>query len=136
MSAVADITLNDGQSVPVAHVFNPTQVNPDLVAYHDKSSGVIAGYPSVTLGRRLPNRANGNYKATARIRVPVLETAATAASGFTPGPTLAYALSFNCDVVIPERATAAERADLYAYAKNLLANAVFGGLVEDMDLPY
>ncbi len=89
MSAVSDIVINDGQVTPVAHTFNPSRVTGDLVSYHDKVSGVIAGYPSITLGNRLPTGKNGNYKATLRVRLPVLETAATAASGFTPGPPVA-----------------------------------------------
>lgn len=136
MSQVADIILNDGQATPVAHTFNPTRVASNLVTYHDKSSGVIAGYPQITLGNRLPTKDNGNYKASARVRVPVLETAATAASGFTPGPTVAYSLVGNIDLVIPERATLAERQDLQAYMQNLIANAVFADLSESMDLPY
>lgn len=136
MSAVADIVLNDGAATPVAHTFKPTNVSPNLVTYHDKSSGVIAGYPKITLGNRLPSRENGNYKASGRINLPVLETAATASSGFTPGPTVAYSLSAAVDAIIPARATLAERQDLYAFASNLLAHAVFGELVKDMDLPY
>lgn len=136
MPAVADIVLADGLATPVNHTFNPTKVTPDLVTYHDKVSGVMAGFPSITLGNRLPSGKNGNYKASARLRVPVLETAATAASGFTPGPTVAYSLTAALDCVIPERATLNERKDLYAYIKNLAAHAVFGSLTKDMDLPY
>lgn len=136
MAAVANIILADGQSTPVNHTFNPTDIKSDVVTYHDKSSGIIAGFPRVTIGRRLATPSNRNVKTTSRVYLPVLETAATAASGFTPGPTLSYALSGNVDVVIPDRATAAERADLYAYLKNLVANAVFGSAVKDMDFPY
>lgn len=136
MAAVADITLADGQASPVNHTFNPVKVTSDLVIYADKVSGVMAGFPTISLGNRLPTGKNGNYKASGRIRLPVLETAATAASGFTPGPTVAYSLNLNVDGVIPERATLAERKDLYAYGKNLLAHAVFGSLMKDMDLPY
>lgn len=136
MSDVSDISLDDGLDTPVSHTFEPTRVKEDVVFYHDKDSGVILGYPSVSLGNRLPAKANGNYKATVKVRIPVLETAATAASGFTPGPTLAYSLTFNGEFIIPERATSAERADLMAYAKNLLAHLTVSDLVESMDLPY
>lgn len=136
MGNITTLTLNDGQATPVAHSFEPTRVGETLAIYHDKVSGVMAGYPSVSLGNRLPVKENGNYKVTARIRIPVLETAATAASGFTPGPTVAYQLSANVDFVIPARATSAERDDLLAYTANLLDNAVVVSAVEDMDNPY
>lgn len=136
MAAVANIVLADGQGTPVNHTFVPTQVSPDLVTYHDKATGIAAGYPRVTIGRRLASRENSNVKTSSRVYLPVLETVATASSGFTPGPTVAYSLAGNVDVAIPDRATAAERADLYAYLKNLVAHAVFGSAVKDMDFPY
>lgn len=136
MAAIADIVLADGLATPVNHTFNPTKKDGSIITYHDKILGVAAGYPSLTLGNRLPSGKNGNYKTTGRIRLPVLETAATAASGFTPGPTVAYSLTANIDVVVPERATLAERKDLHAYLKNLCAHAVWGSIVKDMDLPY
>lgn len=134
MGAIATLSLND--SVPGAHSFDPTRAGEVLAVYHDKVDGVMAGYPSITLGNRTPNQANGNYKVTVRIRIPVLETAATAASGFTPGPTVAYTLSANMDFVIPSRATELERDDLLAYSKNLLAHAVIDSAVVDMDNPF
>ena len=135
MAAAANIVINDGQATPVAHTFEPVRVAPDLVTYHDKVDGISAGYRSITLGRRLPSAQNANGKSSGRIRMPILETAATAASGFTPGPTVAYSLAGNVDCVIPDRATLDERKDLYAYMTNLIADAVFGDLIEDGVLP-
>jgi len=136
MGAVTALSLNDGQATPVAHSFEPTKVGESLAVYHDKVSGVIAGYPSVSIGTRFPTQENGNYKVTLRVKLPVLETAATAASGFTPGPTVAYMLSGNMDFVIPNRASEAERDDLLAYCKNLLADAAIDAVTVDMDPPY
>jgi hypothetical protein len=134
MGNISTLTLND--AVPASHSFEPTMIGKDLVTYHDKVSGVFAGYPSISLGHRMPTAQNGNYKVTLRVRIPVLETAATAASGFTPGPTVAYSLNANIDFIVPDRSTAAERADLVAYVKNLLADSVVSDSVEDMDNPY
>lgn len=136
MAAVANIVLADGQAAPVNHTFNPIDVTADLVTYADKVLGVVAGYPKISIGKRLPTSTNGNQKTTGKVTLPVLETAATAASGFTPGPTVAYSLLADMAIVIPERATLAERKDLYAYAKNFLANAVFSTAVIDTDFPY
>jgi hypothetical protein len=136
MAAVANIVLADGQAAPVNHTFVPTKVAPGLVTYHDKANGVVAGFPVLTISSRLPDATSPNYKCSGKVSVPILETAATAASGFTPGPTVAYRNLVETNVVIPARATLAERKDIYAYGKNLLAHAVFGALVQDMDAPY
>jgi hypothetical protein len=136
MAAVANIVIADGQAAPVNHTFNPVDVTPDLVKYADKVTGIIAGFPTIQLGKRLPSSTNGNYKSTGKIMIPSLETAATAASGFTPGPTVAYYLQGDVSTIIPERATLQERKDLYAYMKNCIALALFSGIVVDMDFPY
>jgi hypothetical protein len=133
MTAIADISVNDGQATPVSQTYEPARREPGLALFHNRVGGVIAGYPTLSIGSRLPNNGNRNFKATIKTRLPVLETAATAASGFTPGPTVAYSLTSNIDFVIPDRATAAERADLLAISANLLDHATVVALVEDMD---
>jgi hypothetical protein len=40
------------------------------------------------------------------------------------------------DILVPVSATAAERADLYAYLKNLVSHAVIDNLVNDLDTPF
>lgn len=136
MGSVTTLTLNDGQATPESHDFEPARVSENVVKYHDREDSVILGYPEITLGNRLPTKENGNYKCSLKVRIPVLETAATAASGFTPGPTLAYSVNANVDMIIPERATEDERKDLNAFLKNALAHAAWTSLVEDFDLPY
>lgn len=134
MAAIADITLAD--SVPANHTFAPAARQDGLVVYHDRSGGITLGYLEVSLGNRLPSMGNRNHKVTLKIKHPVLETAATAASGFTPGPTIAYTLTCNMNFVIPDRAAALEKADLHAYAKNLLANTVVEDLVTTAIFPH
>jgi len=137
MSAIADISLNDSQATPVAHIFEPVKQEPGLVTYHDKTSGVGAGFGVLTLGNRLPSSANRNYKAVIKIRTPILETSATASSGFTPGPTIAYELMAKLEFVFPDRATRAERDDIRMFLANAIQHLAIGeGLVEEMALPY
>lgn len=130
------LEINDGQASPVSHSFAVSRVLENLIVRHDRSSGIMVGYPEITFGNRLPTKGNTNYKATMKIKVPVLEQVATAASGFTPGPTLAYSLNANVDVIIPERATAAEKADLLAYLVNTVQTIDWEELVLNSDLYY
>jgi hypothetical protein len=136
MAAIADITINDGASTPVARTFAPAKQEPSLVTYHDRSSGIAIGYPVLTLGNRLPDRGSRNHKATVKLVLPVLETAATAASGFTPGPTKAYELMFKAEWVTPERATGLERDHMVALVRNFFATTPLSDLVKLMALPH
>jgi hypothetical protein len=136
MAALADITINDGAATPVARTFAPAKNEPGLVTYHDRSSGVAIGYPVITLGNRLPDKSSRNHKVTVKLVYPVLETAATAASGFTPGPTKAYELMFKAEWVIPDRASGLERDHLMKLPTNLFSHAVMDDLVTLMALPY
>ena len=131
MTAVANIVLND--SVPAARTFEPMRVADTLVTYADKSPGVFLEYPQISLGNRLPTAANGNYKATVRIRLPV-----PVDNSLDPSlpPKLAYTLSANIDIVIPSQATTVEKFDLYWFLNNLVADQAVVDLVTDADLPY
>lgn len=136
MSDVSALVLANGESTPVDHTFSPIEVAPNLVTYQDKTADTILGRPTVTLGRRRPSVANGNTKYTFRVRLPVLEATDVAASGYTPGPTVAYTLSANVDVVLPSRASQAEIDDLAAYAANLISHATVQAIVASDDFPW
>jgi len=135
---ITTLSLNDGLTTPVARTFTPVSVGTELVQWNYKAAGSVLGQPTVTLGVRRPTLANGNRKVTYRVKVPVLETVVASASGYTPGPTVAYTLSANVDVVIPGRASASEIADLWAFALNGLqeANAFVADAVKEDDFPY
>lgn len=133
MSDVTTLALLD--SGLVSRNFVPTNVEPSLVEFHYKNGSQLE-WPSVTMGRRKPTASNGNRKISIRVKVPVLETVTAAASGYTPGPTVAYTVSANVDWIVPARATAAEIADSVAYVQNALAHAVVENSVQDDDFPY
>lgn len=139
MGAISTITLGTSLTTPLDFVdFDPTNVDGPLATYHEKdvNSGVVAGFNEITLGHRLPNKQTPNAKHTVKIRVPVLETAATAASGFTPGPTVAYELTFIGQWIIPSRATLTERQLLHDFAKGMVSHTVTQSAVQDLDFPY
>lgn len=139
MSAIATMTLNDGKATPVAHTFAPVNVDAAGVAkWADRSGGIALGYPVVTQMLK-PPATNGarNYKLTAKIVLPTLElTSPSTATGIQPAPTKAYDLMFNCELVLPERCTLAERKDLAAYAKNFFASAGFVAAIENFEFVY
>jgi hypothetical protein len=136
MGAIAPLTILDGQATPVSHTFDVSRKDAGLAIWQDRSSGTFLGYPKITMTNRLPSTKNGNYKASVKIVVPVLETVTAASNGLTPGPTKAYDLTANVDFIIPSRAEAGERDDILAYLRDLLSQSVITELVADGSLPY
>lgn len=138
MTAIAALTLADGQTTPVNHTFNPVNIDQSGVArWADRSGGIAIGYPVITFAMRAPTKTSRNYKATAKVVTPVLEqTSASTATGIQPAPTKAYDLIFTCEFVLPERSTLAQRNDALAYAKNLLQNGVLTAAVQNFESVY
>ena len=138
MTAIAALTLADGQTTPANHTFNPVNIDQAGVAkWADRSGGIALGFPVVTFSMRNPSKTSRNYKVMGKVVVPVLEvTSPSTASGIQPAPTLAYNLTFNFDMVLPERSTLAQRNDLLAYSKNVLSHAVISAAVQSFESVY
>lgn len=126
MTAIAALTLADGQATPANHTFAPVNIDANGVArWADRSGGIALGFPQISFSNRAPaGKAARNYRQTVKVVVPILEqTSASTATGIQPAPTKAYDLIFTGEFVLPERSTAAQRADLLAYVKNFFANS-------------
>lgn len=138
MTAIAALTLADGQTTPVNHTFNPVNIdNAGIAKWADRSGGIALGFPIVSFSMRSPTSSSRAYKVTAKVVTPVLEvTSPSTASGIQPAPTLAYNLIATVDLVLPERSTLGQRKDLLAYLKNYLANAVMTAAVENFESIY
>jgi hypothetical protein len=139
MSSVVDIVLPNGLTID--KTFTPVKVEPSLVTlmsadYNASSIPMFSARPVITLGNRLPDSKNGNYKASLRIRIPVLESSEFATgNGTSNARKLAYTLSANVDVVLPQLATKVEINDLLAFLSAALTNAQVHSTMADMLLP-
>lgn len=139
MTAIAALTLADGQATPVNHTFSPVNIDAAGVArWADRSGGIALGYPVVTFSMRQPTKGARSYKITAKVVTPVLEvTSPSTASGIQPAPTKAYDITMNVDLALPERSTLQQRKDAFAFLKNFLANAaVMQAAVENFESVY
>jgi hypothetical protein len=137
MAAVASIVLANGEAVPVNHTFAPAIVTSSLSEFHDRSGGIVAGFGRISLGLRGPTQGSDAYKETIKVVVPTLEqTSPSTATGIQPAPTRAYDCLAVVDMVFPTRSTLAERKNLFAYLKNLLAKSESTLLVENFEMPY
>jgi hypothetical protein len=138
MTAIAALTLADGQATPVNHTFNPVNIDSAGVAkWADRVGGIALGFPVVSFSLRNPSKTNRNYKLTAKIVTPVLEvTSPSTSTGIQPAPTLAYNLTANIEMVLPERSTLAQRDDFRAYVKNFLGHAVITSACQNFESVY
>lgn len=136
MAAVGNIVINDGQGTPVAHTFSPSVVTTEVVQYHDRSGGIVLGYPELSIGQKLPSNGSGSIKQTLKVAVPTLETVTgSTGEGFAPKPTLAYKERAFVEVYNDPRSSLQERKNLNAYLKNALNSAAWTSLVE-YEMPY
>jgi len=138
MTAIAALTLADGQATPVNHTFSPVKVDAAGIAkWVDRSGGIALGYPTITMSVKEPSKGSRNFKVTRKLVIPVLEvTSPSTTTGIQPAPTLAYNMIQNVEWVLPERSTLAQRSDLIAYAKNFDALAVSTEAVKNFETVY
>lgn len=126
MAAIANMTLADGAASPVNHTFTAKGVRNGISKWRDQVSGVEAGMPVVTFSLRESNNSSPTTKITMKVRQPVLESDPSFLV-----PTVAYENLVVIDFVTHQRCTLAERKDLLAFAKNLLATTPMGDAVKD-----
>lgn len=137
MPAFAAITLNDGQATPVSHSFDPNKIIGSTADYQDRSGGIPLGYPQVILTPIEAPKGSQLNKVRVQVIVPTLETATGSTSGgFAPVPTKAFECRFDGVFILPVRASLANRKDLLAFTKNLMAHSVITALVETQDKVY
>lgn len=137
MPSFSAITLNDGLAAPVAHTFAPLTLIGNEAKFVDRSSGITVGYPMVSLVTTQPSKNSRLSKVRMKVVVPVLEvTNASTYNGITPAPTRAYDLTADCVFFLPERCTLAQRKDLLAFVKNLLASSVSTAVIETQETIY
>lgn len=135
MPAFAIMTVAD--STAVERTFAPTVIQDGVATLEDRSGGIAIGFPVISMSLRRPKGGSTNYRATVKLRLPVLEqTSASTATGIQPAPTVAYTLQGEASFILPQRATLADRQNLSALLKNTLANAVVTSLVESLEGQY
>lgn len=142
MPARANIVINDGQTTPVAHTFNPSE-DGDMDLFEDKVGGIAIGFPLIAIRFRRPvapsngtasNPNNRVYRVNINVSVPTMEsTSAATGTGIPPAPTVAYIHRANTEWLLPERGTLQERKNLRAYVYNLLANADILKVLQDLE---
>lgn len=124
------ITLNDGAATPVARTFALEQVSNGLATFIEKTAGVSAGFIRMSISWSPASGSRPTNRSRVAFSYPVLSTV----NGIS---TVAYTLRYqNGDFIIPDVATALERAHLHAFVANAMASAQVKALVKDLDPIY
>lgn len=136
MPQIAAISINDGATTPVAHVYNPMQTTPPLYKRNGVDVAAIA-MEQVSVKRIDPKSANGAYQIEVELVIPVMEQASGQSSqGYVAPPAIAHSLRFKGTFYVHGRSLQAQRKDLRVLAANLIQNAQIASVIETLELPY
>lgn len=133
MPALASVTVNDGATTPVAKTFTPTDVKSGLAAWHDRSGGVVVGYPEITSQTILPVTSGNGTSQICRVKMTIKFPVVEVVNGVSAR---AYDLQFKGEFLLPARSTLQDRKHILAFAKNYLAHAQVASLVQDLESIY
>lgn len=139
MASQVNIVINDVETTPVAHTFQPEGAGWDaaiggiLAKWVDVSAAAAVGYWKLSLSFKRPTGNEKNYRVIAKSLVPVLETlSGSTLAGIIAAPSVAYVLSKETRSVLPERSTLQARKNSNAIHKGFLANVAHTDAVESL----
>lgn len=131
MSAIASLTLADGLTSPANHTFTPVrpQQNTDFAEWRELNADNVPASRRVLL--RVKAGANAST-VTMRIMDPVA-TVVDSNCCNDERPMISYTTLAVLEFSLPNKGTLANRKDILAYAKNLLASAPVVSAVQNLE---
>lgn len=130
MTQATTITVDDGQATPVSHTLTPVSVSGNTVRWEDKSALTILGRLKLVLGLSPASSKRNTVRVTQSIAMPV---EVTDGDGVT---TVTDVARKDATYIIPASFTASQRADFYAYCKNIESDNRIKEYIEDADPAY
>jgi len=128
MPAIAALSINDGQSTPVAHTFNPVSTNGAKAQWADRSPSIPAGFRTLSHEIAGPNGSRTVHRITMGYMIPTVATVNSV-------DTVVRYSSAQVILNIHPESTLQERKDLLAYVANSLGLASVKTSVENLE-PY
>lgn len=124
MALFANMTISDGLSTPVARNFEAKMNgNGNGLWMYDRNGIAVAGV-TVSMRHVPATKPDGLTKNDWTITIPVVDAPAPA-SGYTPAPRVIATHTLKLLSITSGRGTAADRADLLAFGKNLMVQAQY-----------
>lgn len=137
MPQISAISINDGQSTPVAHVLQPIATQPLPLYKRNGVSVPAVGMESLKLSTQLSPTADGVNKVNIEFVIPVLEqTTGGTSSGYVAPPGVAHELRYKGTFYVHQRSDKVGRKDLRVLVANLLQHAAVASLIDDLEQPY
>lgn len=136
MGAIANIVVNDGETTPVAHTFQPVSSGLNSL-YREALPGVpLLGQGSIKLvSKPVTNQGLDRRKIT--LAIPIMEAVlGTNAAGYTAAPEVAHVVTMNIEVIAHERATAQEIDNVRTMALNILGDSQLVDFLDNRETPY
>lgn len=132
MTNMTTLSLGDGQTAPVTHLFSPASNGPDGVCrWQDRehNSGMSIGFSTCTFSVREPVKPGGVTRVRMTVSVPKLDST-------TVIPTLSSVGLASLEYVFPGNFTSQDRKDLRAFIGNMNSPINLGDNAVEMAKPY
>jgi hypothetical protein len=136
MPTAQSITLDDGQSTPVSHVFGVRESGASTtVLVAPGETGAAIEDKKVTLSYSPATVKRPTHRVKFTLALPKTTTVQSQ-SGASPYMTLVGTGRFTGDIIIPDEFTSDDRADLAAFVSNLIADTIVNGYISSLDPMY
>lgn len=141
MASAVNIVLNDAATTPVAHTFQPTNKDGNVMKWEELgvASATIGNYyitaelVRTTSPSSKTNSGERNNRVKVTLHLPTLETLGTDDNGMLPPPTVAYICRATPDgYILPERSTLQERKNLRKMNYELQNNPQIIAMIEQL----
>lgn len=137
MPQIAAITIKDGQSTPVNHVFNPIQSVPPTYRRNGVSGQAAIAQERLLIDAVLAKTKDGVNKVRLELVVPVSEVASgNASTGYVAPPGVAHEMRVKVEFFFHQRSESAGRKDLRTLLSNLLLDSQVVGVIDSLEKPY
>jgi hypothetical protein len=137
MAQIASISINDGQSTPVAHVFNPIMSVPPTYRRNGVSGQAAVANERLLIQTVLSKTVNGVNRLQMELVVPVVEVpAGGSSSGYVAPPAIAHEMRVKVEFFYHQRSVKEGRKDVRTLLINLLQNAQVVAANDDLEQPY
>lgn len=141
MATATNIILNDAAATPVAHTFQPTGKDGNVMKWEELgvAPATIGNYyiTAELVRTQSPsaktNSGERNNRVKVTLHLPTLETLGTDDNGMLPPPTVAYICrAMGGEYILPERSTTQNRKDLRKMNYELQNNAQVIAMIEQL----
>lgn len=131
MSQFTNLALLDGLATAVSRTFSAKALIDGRWTWWYEAAGLnTLAYPSITTKTVFAKDPNGVTRHEINVKIPATESAVAGVA-----PRIAYFHEAKLIVTTSGRGTIAERSDLLAYVKNLLASTRLTEIIVNLDPP-